>query len=166
MPTTKPQSRNKRIKDLDVYLTHFHRGKDYTKKRNALKLKAFCEWLGKSPSELLEEYSKTKTNNDLDSWQREQINRVLGFYKHLTESVSPFTGKRFSLNYCRTLPLDALSFYRQNMKALPEVTKEFAPVQLPTNEYRFTQDDLRKMYYFGDVEEKALVSLAVSLCTE
>lgn len=162
MPNKKPTSRNTRIKDLEVYLIHFHRGKDYTKKRNARKLKAYCEWLGKSPSELLEEYHKAKISNDLDAWQREQVNRVLGFYKSLTESVSSFTKKKFSLNYCRTLPLDALSFYRQNCRQLTEVTEEFAPVQLPTNEFRFTQDDLRKMFYFGDVEEKALVSLAVS----
>jgi hypothetical protein len=38
----------------------------------------------------------------------------------------------------------------------------FNPTQMPKNEYRFSQDDLRKMYHFGDVEEKALISLAVS----
>ena len=37
----------------------------------------------------------------------------------------------------------------------------FAPTQIPTDEYRFNQDDLRKMFYYGDTQEKVLLSLAV-----
>ena len=33
---------------------------------------------------------------------------------------------------------------------------------MASNEYRFTQDDLRKMFYLADTEGKALISLAVS----
>ena len=35
--------------------------------------------------------------------------------------------------------------------------------QLATGEHKFTQQDLRKMFYYGDTKEKVLISLAVSL---
>ena len=146
------------IKDFTEY---FHRGKESTKIRNAQKLKKFCHWLGKTPQQLITEYKEAKAQNELDSWQREQVNRVLEYYNWLTQQTNPKTGKKYSLNYCRTEPVGVLAFHRQNTRPLPDVTKHFAPPQLPTDEYRFTQDDLRKIFYYGDTQEKALLSLAV-----
>ena len=147
------------IKD---YIEYFHRGKESTRIKNAQGLRRFCHWLKKTPQQLIAEYEKAKTRNDLDAWERERVNEIIRYYNWLTEQISPRTGKKYALNYCRTEPSGILAFHHQNTRQLPDVTKEFAPPQLPTDEYRFTQDDLRKMFYYGDTEEKALLSLAVS----
>lgn len=144
------------------YTEYFYRGKESTKIKSAQKLEKFCRWIGKTPQQLIAGYETAKRNNDLEAWQRETINEILKYYNWLTEQISPRTKKKYSLNYCRTEPIGILAFHRQNTKQLPDVTKEFAPPQIPTDEYRFTQDDLRKMFYYGDTEEKALLSLAVS----
>ena len=146
------------IKD---YTGYFHRGKQSTKGRNAQKLRKFCHWAKVTPQQLIQQYSEAKESNDLDAWQRDTVNQILEYYNWLTMQINPKTGKKYSLNYCRTEPIGVLAFHRQNTRQLPDVTKHFAPVQIPTDEYRFTQDDLRKMFYYGDTEEKALLSLAV-----
>ena len=144
------------------YTKYFHRGKTSTRIKNAQKLKRFCRWKRKTPQQLLSAYEDAKAKNDLEAWKRDAINDVIAFYNWLKEQTSPRTGQKYSLNYCRTEPNGILAFHNQNTKQLSDVTKEFAPPQLPTDEYRFTQDDLRKMFYYGDTEEKALLSLAVS----
>ena len=146
------------IKDFTQY---FHRGKESTKIRNAQKLKKFCHWAKVTPQQLIQNYNEAKEKNDLDAWQRDTINQILEYYTWLTEQTNPKTGKKYALNYCRTEPIGILAFHRQNTKQLSDVTKHFAPPQLPTDEHRFTQDDLRKMFYYGDTQEKALLSLAV-----
>lgn len=110
---------------------------------------------------MIDEYEEAKRNNDLDSWERDAKNDVIAYYNWLTEQINPKTGKKYALNYCRTEPIGVLAFHHQNTRQLEDVTSEFAPVQLPTDEYRFKQDDLRKMFYYGGTEENALLSLAV-----
>jgi len=44
-----------------------------------------------------------------------------------------------------------------------EATKCFDAPQLPENEYIFTQPDLRKAFYYSDLENQTLLSLAVAL---
>jgi len=48
------------------------------------------------------------------------------------------------------------------MQPLRDFTANLAPPQMAKNEHRFSQDELRKMFYYGDTEEKAWLSLAVS----
>lgn len=148
-----------KIKD---YLKYFRRGKQSTKLRNARKLKKFCEWAKKTPDELIAEYKEAKDNNDLDSWERDKTNEILEFYNWFREAINPRTGKKYSINYCNTETSGILAFHHQNTRYLEHIMDTFAPTQMPTNEYRFSQDDLRKMFYYGDTEEKALLSLAVS----
>ncbi len=148
-----------KIKD---YLPYFHRGKQSTRLRNARKLKKFCEWAKKSPDELIAEFKKAKENNDSDSWERDTTNEILKFYNWFRETTNPRTGKKYSINYCNTESSGILAFHHQNTRYLEHIMDDFAPTQMPTDQYRFTQDDLRKMFYYGDTEEKALLSLAVS----
>ena len=143
------------------YIPYFHRGKKSTKLRNAQKLRKYCHWTQITPKQMIEQYGKAKETNDFHGWERNQVNKILEYYHWLTEQTNPKTGKKYSLNYCRTEPVGVLAFHTQNTKQLSDITKSFAPAQLPTDEYRFTQDDLRKMFYYGDTVEKALLSLAV-----
>jgi len=147
---------------LEDYLRFFHRGKHSTRYTNARNLRKFCRWAKKTPRQLVDEYEKAKANNDLDAWKRDAENEALAFYNWIREQKNPRTGEVYAINYCNTTGSSILAFHHQNTMELEGVMDSFAPTQLPTNEYRFTQDDLRKCFYFGDTEEKCLISLAVS----
>lgn len=148
--------------DASDYEDYFHRGKQSTKHSNALRLKDYCLWLKKTPEQLIEEYEQAKKSDDLKAWEREQVNRITEYYNWILTQISPRTKKPYTINHARNQAIGVLAFYRQTTQQLEDVVKEFAPPQMASNEYRFTQDDLRKMFYYGDTEEKALLSLAVS----
>ncbi len=61
------------------------------------------------------------------------------------------------------MPLGVLALYSENCETIKDVTKEFDSVQIPTDEYVFTQEVLRKVYYYADLEGQTLLSLAVGL---
>ena len=143
-------------------LKYFHRGKHSTRNTNSRNLKKFCNWARKSPQQLIDAYEKAKAKNDLDAWERDRINEILEFYNWIRVQINPRSGKKYTINYCNTTASSILAFHHQNTRALEGVMDSFAPTQMPTDEYRFTPDDLRKMFYYGDTEEKALISLAVS----
>jgi hypothetical protein len=145
------------------YLQYFPRCKDSTKRGNASRFKKFCSWTQKTPDKLIEEYEIAKTLNNLDDWERNTANRIIKFYQLLLKQPNPNNnGKPYSSNYCNTVGSAVLAFYHQNCREIEGVMDAFAPTQMPKDEYRFSQDDLRKMFHFGDTEEKALISLAVS----
>jgi len=145
------------------YLTCFPRGKKSTREGNATRFKHFCKWIKKTPDQLVEEYQKARDSNDLDSWKRETANQIIQFYNWLKEQTSERTNEKYSINYCNTVGSAILAFHHQNTTRLEDIMSEFSPTQIPTKEYRFSQADLRKMFFYGDTEEKALLSLAVSL---
>jgi integrase len=143
--------------DMAEYRTWFSHQKEKTRNSNALKLKAYCDWIGKTPQELLTEYETARKDvKTLTDWKRDTKNKILEFYNMLKS-------KNYAINTCRSTPLGILRFYHSHAETVENVTEEFDPVQLPENEFAFTQDVLRKVYYYGDTEEKALCALAVSL---
>lgn len=132
-------------------------GKPRTVERNAQNLRAYCEWLSKTPEELRSEYVKArKTVDSLEDWELETRNNILGYYNYLKEND-------YAINSARTLTTGVMAFYSQNCKRIQGITKELDPQQIPENEYVFTQEVLRKMYYYGNAFEKAWLSCAVSL---
>ena len=162
----KQEESNKKLamtsEDYHKYAKYFRRGKDSTKHRNAYKLMHFCKWIKLTPEDLIAEFEKAKEDNKLEAWEREQINRVSEFYNHILNSTNPRNNEPYTINYARNEASGIGAFHKQNTKALVDVTKEFAPPQMATNEYRFQQDDLRKMFYFGDTKEKCMLSVAVA----
>ena len=132
-------------------------GKQRTVQRNAQNLRAYCEWLSKTPEELRREYVEArKTVDSLEDWERETRNNILRFYNYLKEND-------YAINSARTLVTGVMAFCSQNCKRIQAITKELDPQQIPENEYVFTQEVLRKMYYYGNAFEKAWLSCAVSL---
>ncbi|KPV64469.1 MAG: Phage integrase family protein [Candidatus Bathyarchaeota archaeon BA2] len=143
--------------DMESYRNWFTTGSLRTRYRNATKLKKYCEWIGKTPEKLLQEYTEARENvNVYNEWKRETRKRIIEFYNWLRASG-------YTINTARTTPLGILRFYSDNCETVRNITKEFDAVQIPQNEYVFTQDDLRKIFYYADTEGKALISVAVSL---
>jgi len=152
MPSTKTKD----------YKQYFPRNRESTKASNASGLKKFCIWVKSTPEKLIEEYQQARNFNNLDDWERKKANQITEFYQWIRKETNPKTGKPYSSNYCNTVGSAVLAFYHQNCKALEGVMDSFAPTTLPADQYWFTQDDLRKMFHFGDIQEKAMISLAVS----
>ena len=139
--------------NIQEYRKWFEGQTKTTQNRNARKLKQFCDWIGKTPEQILKEY---ETAQNKRAWQRERKKEIEGFYNFLKQSG-------YKINYCRTQPLGILKFHTRNTETIKEGTKCFDPPQLPENEYIFTQADLRKAFYYSKLEEQTLLSLAVSL---
>ena len=60
-----PKRERWNYEDIEKYRKWFKRQKAGTAKKNARKLKQFCDWLGKSPEILLTEYEQS---NDKRTW--------------------------------------------------------------------------------------------------
>jgi hypothetical protein len=130
------------------YLQYFPRCQHSTKRSNASGFKKFCLWIKKTPEQLITEYKHARDFNKLHNWERKTSNQITTFYQWIRKQNNPKTGKTYSSNYCNTVGSSILAFYHQNCKAIEGVMDTFAPTTLPTDEYRFTQDDLRKMYHY------------------
>jgi hypothetical protein len=139
------------------YRKWFTTGNTRTQFRNANKLKHYCEWIGKSPQQLIDEYAEARKDvNTYNVWKRDARTKILEFYNYLKS-------QGYEINTARTQPLGILAFYSAHCETVKDVTKNFDAVQIPENEYAFSQEDLRQVFYYADTEGKALISLAVSL---
>ena len=120
--------------DYEKYGKFFRRGKESTKRRNAWKLRHFCNWIEMTPEHLIAEFEKAKEDNKLEAWEREQVNRISEFYNWILEQTNPRTGKNYSINYARSEASGIGAFHKQNTRALQGATSTFAPPKwLQTN---------------------------------
>ena len=142
---------------MEYFRQFFSRGKKITQYKKAVKLKKYCDWANKSPEELINEYVKARESvNALQDWKRDTRTKITEYYNWLKI-------KGYKINTARTMPLGILAFYSENCETIKDVTKEFDAVQIPTDEYVFSQEVLRKVYYYADLEGQTLLSLAVAL---
>jgi len=132
-------------------------GMPKTVERSAQNLRQYCEWIGKNPTQLRNEYVKARESvTRLEDWERETRNNILKFYNYLKEH-------NYTINSARTIVTGVMAFYSQNCKKVLGITKLLDPVQIPENEFVFTQEILRKCYYYGSPFEKTWLSCAVAL---
>ena len=125
--------------------------------KSALDLWHYCEWVGKTPQDLIDEYVSARNDfGKLSDWRRETKNLIIKFY-HEQKAHG------YKINMARTVVTGIMSFYSQNCETIKGITRELDPVQIPDNEFVFTQDSLRKLYYYGNAFEKTWLSCAVSL---
>jgi len=142
--------------EMKPYRQYFTTGTKGTRNDNARKLKTYCEWIGKTPEQLLEEYTKARESvNTLKDWQRDTKRKIMEFYSLLKT--------KYKINYARQIPNGILAFYSAHAETIKDATTEFDAAQIPEDEYVFTQDTLRQMFFYGDTEEKTMLALAVSL---
>ena len=138
------------------YRKYFNTSKASVEK-SALDLWHYCEWIGKSPTDLISEYVDARPDfGKLQDWRRETKNAVLKFYHEQK-------AKGYKVNMARNCVIGVMAFYSQNCEQIKGITKQLDPVQIPDNEFVFTQENLRRLYYYGNVQEKTWLSVAVSL---
>jgi hypothetical protein len=133
------------------------RGKKATVDRSAQNLRQYCRWIGKSPTQLKTEYIEARKSVDaFEDWERNTKNTIVKFYNDLKEHG-------YAINAARTIVTGVMAFYTQNCKTIKGITKQLDPPQIPENDFIFTQEALRKMYYYGSPFEKTWLSCAVGL---
>ena len=146
--------------EMEKYRAWFTTGTLATRYRNAGKLRIYCEWIKKTPEQLIAEYSEARKDvSAYNIWKRDVRTKILEFYGYLK-------ARGYKVNYCRTQPLGVLAFYSAHAETVKDATKEFDSVQIPENEFVFTQEDLRKMFFYADAQDKALISLAKNLISK
>ncbi len=125
--------------------------------KSALDLWHYCEWIGKTPEDLINEFIQARADfSKLQDWRRETKNTLVKFYN---EQKS----KGYKVNMARSVVSGVMAFYSQNCETIKGITRELDPVQIPENGFVFTQEILRKLYYYGNLHEKTWLSCSVSL---
>jgi hypothetical protein len=138
------------------YRKYFNTKKDSVDK-SALDLWHYCEWGGKTPQELIQEYVLARPDfGRLQDWRRETKNTILRLYHEKK-------AQGYKINMARNCVIPVMAFYTQNCEQIKGITRELDPLQIPDNEFVFNQETLRRLYYYGNLQEKTWLSCAVSL---
>jgi len=104
--------------------------------------------LGKTDSELVTEYiASTGVNASVLLVQYYQERLKIGY----------------SINSSRSDTVAPRSFFSSQCQEVKIPRGKIAEAQIAENEHSFTQDELKKMFHYGDVKQKAILSTAVSL---
>jgi hypothetical protein len=127
--------------------------KESVRHRYSARLDEFLEWVNKTPEQLVEEY---KATNDKDAWAKKWGSIVLQYYQARLSAG-------YSINSARADSVAPRSFFSSQCQGVKIARGKIAKAQIATGEHSFTQDELKKMFYFGDVKSKAILSTAVSL---
>lgn len=117
-------------------------------------MKIYCEWLNKTPTELIDEADFETENIRLK--KRRKINNYLIDFKALlrTKDIAP---KTISAYYGAVL-----SFYRRNQVELPDLPREGRVEPLKENRYFLKKEELLETLNVCDVLERAIVLTGVS----
>jgi hypothetical protein len=138
------------------YRKYFSSSKSSAQK-SAMDLWRYCDWIGKEAEDLIAEYVQSRNDfGRLQDWRRETKNNILRYYNELK-------AKGAKINHARTRVTGVLAFYSNNCEGIKGVTRELDPVQIPDNEFKFNQEILRQLYFYGDAFEKTWLSCTVSL---
>lgn len=127
--------------------------KETTKARYVKDFDDFCRWAQTSDVELVEHY---KASDDRQKWAKDMGALVAKFYNSQLE-------QGFSINFSRSKISAIRAFLKSQCEPVRIRRGAIAKPQISIGEHEFRQDELRRMFHFGDVREKAILSTAVSL---
>lgn len=123
---------------------------EYTRKPNVANhyrkiFNIFLEWIGKTPKQLVQEFD-----------QKETRNIILRFQSHLAS-------KGFKNNSIAAYLTAVRSFYTSQCEPVRGLKRKVVQVEEATDEHIFSTEDLRKMWHVGDLRNKALLAVGMSL---
>ena len=127
--------------------------KTSTKQRYEYDFNAFCEWAKTSDVELVDEYNDAENKKQ---WAKRKGADIVKFYNWLRKE-----GK--SVNYSRSKTSAIRAFLKSQCEQVQIRRGAIPKPEIAFGEHEFTQKELRKMYHFGDVKEKAILSTAIAL---
>ena len=113
----------------------------------------FLEFAGLTDAEFLEGYKRAK---DRLEWSKTVGLKVVAFYN---DRVS----KGYATNTVRAEVSTVRAFCRDNATTLILPRRKIAKAKSAKGEHEFTQTELSKMFYVGDVRGKAILATGISL---
>lgn len=122
--------------------------KESVRYRYSARLDEFLEWVKKTPEQLVEEY---KATIDKDAWVKKWGSIVLQYYQARLSAG-------YSINSARADSVAPRSFFSSQCQEVKIQKGKIAKAQIATGEHSSTQDELKKIFYFGDVKQKAILS--------
>jgi site-specific recombinase XerD len=137
-------------KPIDNWLKEM---KESARSRYLARFNEFLEWTGKTDVELVQEYRQA---TDKDAWTRKWGSIVLQYYQARLSAG-------YSVNSARADSVAPRSFFSSQCQEVKIQRGKIAKAQIATGEHSFTQDELKKMFHYGDVKQKAILATAVSL---
>ena len=127
--------------------------KEASRHRYSLRFDEFLQWIQKTPEQLVSEYKKT---TDKEAWAKKYGSIVLQYYQARLSAG-------YSINSARADTIAPRSFFASQCQKVRIQKGKIAKAQIAMGEHSFSQDELKKAFYFGDVKQKAILSTAVSL---
>jgi hypothetical protein len=127
--------------------------KESARSRYSSRFDEFCEWIQKTPEQLVKEY---KDSSDKEAWAKTMGSIIVQYYQARL-------GAGYKVNSARTDTISPRSFFKSQCQEVRIARGKIAKAQIAQGEHSFTQDELKKMFHYGDVKSKAILSTAVSL---
>lgn len=128
--------------------------KESTKYRYERDFNLFCEWAKTSDVELVEEYQKATNKKQ---WAKEKGAQIVRWYTHLVSE------KGLATNTARAM-LSGIRAFLTSQCEQPKIKKGAIPrPKIALGEHEFTQAELKRMFHYADVREKAILATAISL---
>ena len=127
--------------------------KENSRHRYELRFDEFCQWIQKSPEQLVKEY---KNSSDKEAWAKHMGSIIVQYYQARLEAG-------YSINSARADTIAPRSFFKSCCQEVHVGRGKIAKAQIATGEHSFTQEELKKAFYFGDVKAKAILATEVSL---
>lgn len=127
--------------------------KEQSRHRYELRFNEFCQWIQKTPEQLVKEY---KDSTSKEEWAKKYGSIVLQYYQARLSAG-------YSINSARADTIAPRSFFASQCQEVKIQKGKIAKAQIAMGEHSFTQDELKKAFYFGDVKSKAILATEVSL---
>ena len=140
--------------------------KDSTRIGNERDFKEFCEWAHTTDVELVQEY---KSAEDKEAWAKKTGALLVKWYNWMLkdypckERGGRVFKKGLATNTARARVSSARAFFRNQCRPVIVRRGAIARAKPALGEHEFTQEELRKMFFFADTRGKAVLSTAISL---
>jgi len=134
----------------------------------------FLKWVGKTDTELVEEW---RSADDKRKWAKETGSLLMKFcnwliteapcydkgYDERRDPEGKHTHKGMAINTARAKVTSIMSFFRSQCDEVKIRRGAFPRPRIAVGEHEFTQEELRTVFHYSDVKEKAILATAVAL---
>ena len=136
---------------MEQWLNEYKDAKVRSTSEGAFKI--YLEWSKKTPKQLIDEFDQIKTKSQILQFQNYLIN----------EYISPTRKEKLKPNSVRSILNKVRAFYSSQKEMIRGLKNKIIDIEEAKGEHVFSIDDLRAMYSFADMRDKAILSTATSL---
>ena len=116
-----------------------------TRRNNKSNFQKFLEWSGKTPQQLVDEFT-----------QKDARHLILEFQKDMI-------AKGFSDNSVRSYVNTVRAFYASQCETIRNLKRRIVSAKMAKDQHVFSLEDLKAMFHVSNTQEKALLACGVSL---